>query len=294
VTNDEVYQSIVDICRQCDQMQEASFASTGMKTDALGKDIGPCMDLWTQHDRRLSEPVRLDGVDFRKLLFRNHFFKKHAFVNCDFSDSRWFMAGFSDTDCSGSSFSGINAVLFGLTNVDCTGCNFSQAQLEFGMGIENAKFCGADFSGATLKLSNKFFAPKTAPDFTGAVMTGCKFINESQQARGVFKRWFNESQRAVMSVDASKARSGCFLATAACGFDSAEVAVLREFRDKLLLTTPAGRSFVKVYYCISPSVARRIEVSEQLRAAVRVSLVRPAASFARWRLMNTERDGKGR
>jgi len=117
------------------------------------------------------------------LLFRNKCFKKHAFVNCDFSGSRWFMAGFSNADCSGSSFSGINAVFFGLTNVDCTGCNFSQAQLEFGISIENAKFCGADFSGATLKLSKISIPAKIPPHFTGAVMTGCKFINESQHVR---------------------------------------------------------------------------------------------------------------
>lgn len=289
MTNDEVYQSIVDICRQCDQMQEASFASTGLKADALRKDIGPVVDLWCAYDRRASEPVRLEGLDFRRLLFRNQCFKKHAFLNCNFSGSRWFMAGFSGADCSGSSFSGISAVFFGLTNVDCTGCNFSQAQLEFGINIENAKFCGADFSGATLKLSKMSLAPKVPPDFTGAVMTGCKFVNESQHARGVFKRWFNESQRAVMSVDASEARSGCFLATAACGFDSAEVAVLRDFRDKLLLTKPAGRAFVEVYYRISPRIARRVEMSERLQAAVRVSLVRPAATFARRRLMVAER-----
>lgn len=293
MTNDEVYQSIVDTCRQCDQMQEASFASTGMKADALGKDIGPVVHLWREYDHRVSEPVRLEGLDFRRLLFRNQYFKKHALVNCDFSGSRWFMAGFSDADCSGSSFSGINAVFFGLTNVDCTGCNFSQAKLDFGISIENAKFSGADFSGATLKLSTMSLAPKIPPDFTGAVMTGCKFINESQHARGAFKHWFSESQRAVMSVGPSKARTGCFLATAACGFDSAEVAVLRDFRDELLLTTAAGRAFVKVYCCISPRVARRIEMSEGLQAALRVLLVRPAASFARWRLMVTEREQKG-
>jgi uncharacterized protein YjbI with pentapeptide repeats len=293
VTSDEIYRNIVDNCRQCDQMQEASFAATGMKAEALGKDIGPVVHLWCEYDRRVLEPVRLEGLDFRRLLFRNQCFKKHAFVNCDFSGSRWFMAGFSDADCSGSNFSEINAVFFGLTNVDCTGCNFSHAQLEFGIGIENAKFCGADFSGATLKLSRMSIPPKIPPDFSGAVMTGCKFINESQHVRGALKHWFTNEQRAVMSVDPSKARTGCFVATAACGLDSAEVAVLRDFRDELLLTTPAGRAFVEVYYRISPLIARRIEMSERLQTAVRASLVRPAAAFARRRLMIAARHRNG-
>ena len=53
MTNDELYQSIVEICHQCDQMQAASFASTGMKTDALGKDVGQCVHLWYEYDHRL-------------------------------------------------------------------------------------------------------------------------------------------------------------------------------------------------------------------------------------------------
>ncbi len=66
---------------------------------------------------------------------------------------------------------------------------------------------------------------------------------------------------------------GCFIATAA--YDSAlapEVAVLREFRDRCLLTNRPGQAFVEWYYAVSPPAAAFIAGHESLRAAVRLGL----------------------
>lgn len=49
---------------------------------------------------------------------------------------------------------------------------------------------------------------------------------------------------------------GCFIATACYGsYDSPEVKVLREFRDRQLMTTVFGKVAVRVYYKISPFFA---------------------------------------
>ncbi|UCC94480.1 MAG: BACON domain-containing protein, partial [Candidatus Omnitrophota bacterium] len=78
----------------------------------------------------------------------------------------------------------------------------------------------------------------------------------------------------VSNKDEMEASSPCFIATAAFGSPmDYHVKILREFRDKRLLTSGIGRGLVSVYYKISPSVAELIRKNQTARAAVRCVLI---------------------
>jgi ribosomal protein L7/L12 len=87
-------------------------------------------------------------------------------------------------------------------------------------------------------------------------------------------------QRAIRT-GAPASSGGCFIATAAFGSELApEVCVLREFRDRNLLRTGAGRRAVRLYYHLSPGVAEWVAGRPLLRAAVR-AMLRPVITTCR-------------
>jgi hypothetical protein len=76
------------------------------------------------------------------------------------------------------------------------------------------------------------------------------------------------------SQSTTQSKRLCFIATAAYGTPMAEeVQILREFRDKYLLTNPPGRAFVDFYYRVSPPIAEFITEHPVLKPIVRVGLV---------------------
>jgi hypothetical protein len=72
----------------------------------------------------------------------------------------------------------------------------------------------------------------------------------------------------------------CFIATAAYGTETAaELDILRDFRDQVLLDNTLGSRFVEAYYKLSPPVANFIAKSDFLRAIVRGVLVDPVVNL---------------
>ena len=67
---------------------------------------------------------------------------------------------------------------------------------------------------------------------------------------------------------------GCFIATAAFGsYVAPHVQTLRLFRDQVLMTSEAGRTFVTWYYRVGPEWAQWLEQHEWAKAFVRVGLM---------------------
>ena len=66
---------------------------------------------------------------------------------------------------------------------------------------------------------------------------------------------------------------GCYIATAVYGgYDMPEVLVLRKFRDKVLKKNFLGRTFIKVYYALSPSMAEKLKYHDKVNKKVKYLL----------------------
>lgn len=74
-------------------------------------------------------------------------------------------------------------------------------------------------------------------------------------------------------------RKGCFIATACYGdYNAPEVLVLRRYRDESLEKTLVGKSFIKLYYFFSPTIAKLISNSDFLKRSIRTFLLKPIIS----------------
>lgn len=73
---------------------------------------------------------------------------------------------------------------------------------------------------------------------------------------------------------------GCYVATAVYGsYDCPEVWTLRRYRDYELSQTAAGRTFIKTYYAISPTVVKYFGEEEWFQTMWRVPLDKMVADL---------------
>lgn len=64
----------------------------------------------------------------------------------------------------------------------------------------------------------------------------------------------------VTTTSSESDGGGCFIATATYGsIKEPQVKLLRQFRDRFLLTHAVGRTFVRPYYTFSPQMAKFIQ-----------------------------------
>ncbi|MBR5566415.1 MAG: hypothetical protein IKW08_09705 [Roseburia sp.] len=70
-----------------------------------------------------------------------------------------------------------------------------------------------------------------------------------------------------------KSNEGCYIATAVYGgYEQPQVLVLRKFRDEVLKKNFFGRLFIKIYYALSPNVAKKLKNHNQINMKVKYVL----------------------
>lgn len=73
----------------------------------------------------------------------------------------------------------------------------------------------------------------------------------------------------------SVSSEGCYIATAVYGdYDAPQVLTLRKFRDEVLLFHWWGKLFVKLYYSVSPYIAKRLHNAKYFNSKVKALLDR--------------------
>jgi len=135
--------------------------------------------------------------------------------------------------------------------------------------IINASAKPSAVYGDDLKLSEKLSTLGLTPDSEAWVYDNNKRIITI----------FADPSSITVSYLASQPTTGprCIIATVAYGSELApEVQLLRNFRDNIVLSTEAGRCFMKAfnrwYYSYNPSVANSLSESDGARAIVKASL----------------------
>jgi hypothetical protein len=188
---------------------------------------------------------------------------------------------------------------FNITVSDAEALNLSLYNFVLSDDIHNLKikwyidgiYKGETTGEAELKEGSKVYIPITNGSYSITaeihVPSGVKkgnytlYLKSALASSGVGILGTNSDlHRLSLAVDEKS--SPCFIATAAYGTPLHEdIDILRDFRDKYLMTNPFGKEFVKIYYETSPPIAEVISEHEWLRTIVREGMVKPLVYIVR-------------
>ena len=83
-----------------------------------------------------------------------------------------------------------------------------------------------------------------------------------------------EETEQYVQPPSQKPKSGCFVATVCYGnYEAQEVLVLRKYRDNVLMKSLIGKLSVKLYYRISPPIAKLIDKSNTIKTFIRKNIL---------------------
>lgn len=94
----------------------------------------------------------------------------------------------------------------------------------------------------------------------------------SHEGYQIMKKEDDENYEKIMGHPPrpQKKTGGCYIATICYGSDSApEVIALKEYRDNILAYNWFGRKFIKIYYLLSPSIAKKMKGRDHLNSIVK-------------------------
>ncbi len=122
--------------------------------------------------------------------------------------------------------------------------------------------------------ANSARVPQLAVDSNGVVYVTYEHSDGAQNHIYLSRYQSTASTGSGNSTGDGGGGGGCFIATAAFGSPiQSQVQVLRDFRDRFLLSNAAGKGFIRLYYTCSPPMADFIKAHDNLRAVVRAGLL---------------------
>lgn len=123
-------------------------------------------------------------------------------------------------------------------------------------------------TGYTPKSS---YTPRTSPSTVSS--SSASVAPKPSSPSPSYKPSYIPSHNNTPSSLNSQKSEGCYIATMAYGdYDHPSVMVLRQFRDKRLLTNYVGRAFVSFYYWVSPKMVKVLTGHKRTNVIIRTVL----------------------